>query len=98
MNTLRGVSHGMAFFLINKLFQLAVFSHKGSMSGTTQKTHKTEVMGKILVAGKRLNLGVRGPGEKPSWGETRSSVVPGVATLDRSPDQSPGVRPISPSH
>ena len=56
-----------------------------------------KVMGKILVAGKRLNLGVRGPGEKPSWGETRSSVVPGVATLDRSPDQSPGVRPISPS-
>ena len=26
-----------------------------------------------LVAGKRLNLGVRGPVEKPSWGETRSS-------------------------
>ena len=25
-------------------------------------------------------------------------MVPGVATLDRSPDQSPGVRPISPSH
>ena len=77
MNTLRGVWHGMAFFLINKLFQLAVFSHKGSMSGTTQKTHKTEVMGKILVAGKRLNLGVRGPGEKPSWGETRSSATGG---------------------
>ena len=30
-------------------------------------------MGKILVAGKCLNLGVRGPGEKPSWGEIRSS-------------------------
>ena len=30
-------------------------------------------MGKILVAGKRLNLGVRGPGEKSSWRETRSS-------------------------
>ena len=30
-------------------------------------------MGKILVAGKRLNLGVRGPGEKFSWRETRSS-------------------------
>ena len=30
-------------------------------------------MGKILVAGKRLKLGVRGPGEKPSWGEIRSS-------------------------
>ena len=37
------------------------------------RKHKTEVMGKILVAGKRLNLGVRGLGEKPSWGETRSS-------------------------
>ena len=24
----------------NKLFQLAVFLHKGSMPGTTQKTHK----------------------------------------------------------
>ena len=24
-------------------------------------------------------------------------MIPGVATLDRSPDQSPGVRPISPS-
>ena len=31
------------------------------------------VMSKILLAGKRLILGVRGPGEKPSWGETRSS-------------------------
>ena len=61
----------------------------------TENTQR--VMSKILLAGKRLNLGVRGPGEKPSWGETRSSVVPGVATLDRSPDQSPGVRPISPS-
>lgn len=30
-------------------------------------------MGKILVAGERVNLGVRGPGEKPSWEETRSS-------------------------
>ena len=34
-------------------------------------------MGKILVAGKRLNLGVRGPGEKPSWGETSSSGTAG---------------------
>ena len=30
-------------------------------------------MGKILVAGKRSNLGVGRPGEKPSWGGTRSS-------------------------
>ena len=41
------------------------------MPGTTKKTQK--VMGKILVAGKRLNQGVREPGERPSWGETRSS-------------------------
>ena len=37
-------------------------SHEGSTLYTKQKT-----------AGKRLNLGVRGPGEKASWGETRSS-------------------------
>ena len=37
------------------------------------RKHKTEVMGKILAAGKRLNLRVRGPGEKLSQGETRSS-------------------------
>ena len=48
-----------------------MLSHKGSMPSTTQNTQR--VMGKILVAGKRLNLGIRGPGEKPSWGETRSS-------------------------
>ena len=29
-------------------------------------------MDKIHVSGKRLKLGVRGPGEKPSWGETRA--------------------------
>ena len=34
---------------------------------------KHKVMGKILGAGKHLTLGVRGPGEKLSWGETRSS-------------------------
>ena len=47
------------------------------MLGTTQKRHKTEIMGKILVAGKHLNLEVRGLGEKPSWGETRSSATGG---------------------
>ena len=41
-------------------------------------------MGKILVAGERLNLGVRGPGEMPSW-ERQDQVALGVATLDRSP-------------
>ena len=60
----------------------------------TENTQR--VIGKILVVEKRLNLGIRGPGEKPSWGK-QDRVVPGVATLDRSPDQSPGVRPISPS-
>ena len=80
--------------LVNKLFQLAVVSQKGSLPGTTQKTQK--VMGKILVSGKPLNLGVRGLGEKLPWGR-QDRVVPGVATLDRSPDQSPVVRPISPT-
>ena len=56
---------------LNKLFQLAVFSHKCFMSVPHRK--HTRVIGKILVAGKHLNLGIRGPGEKPSWGETRSS-------------------------
>ena len=71
-------------------------SHKGSTLHTTQKTHK-KTNGKKLVAGKRLNLGVRGPERSPP-GEDKNRVVPGVATLDRSPDQSPGVRPISPNH
>ena len=45
------------------------------MPGTLYHTENKRSMGKILVAGKHLhvNLGVRGPGEKPSWGETRSS-------------------------
>ena len=53
-------------------------SNKGSTLYTTQKTHK-KPSGKILVAGMRLNIGVRGPGKKPSWRETRSSGT-GVAT------------------
>ena len=53
--------------VFNKLFQLAVVSHKGSMPDIHRK--HTKVMDKILVAGKSdLTLGVRGPGEKPSWG------------------------------
>ena len=52
--------------VFNKLFQLAVVSHKGSMPDIHRK--HTKVMDKILVAGKSdLTLGVRGPGEKPSW-------------------------------
>ena len=35
--------------------------------------HTRKLMGEKLGAGKRLNLRVRGPGEKPSWGETTSS-------------------------
>ena len=46
---------------------------------------------KILVAGKHLNLGVRGLEVKPG----KDSVVLGVPTLDRSRLQ--GVRFISPS-
>ena len=42
-------------------------SHKVSKLYITQKTDK-KLMGKIPVAGKRLNLGVEGPGEKPSRG------------------------------
>ena len=45
---------------------------KGTMLGYYTE-HTQKVMGKILVAGKRLNLGVRGPAEKSSLGETRSS-------------------------
>ena len=55
----------------------------------------TKVIGKILVAGKHLTIGVTGPGEKPSRGGGRQDwVIPGVATLDRSPDQSLGWGPI----
>ena len=60
----------------------------------TQK--RQNVMGTILVAVKHLNLGVRGPGEKPSWGGGQDQLVPGVATLDWSPDQSPGGETYNP--
>ena len=56
---------------LNKLFLLAVFCKRALRRVPHRKNTKGN--GKILVAGKRLNLGVRGPGEKPSWGETRSS-------------------------
>ena len=67
--------------VFNKLFQLAVVSHEGSMPDIHRK--HTKVMDKILVAGKSdLTLGVRGPGEKPSWGgKTRSSVFGGEANI-----------------
>ena len=44
-------------------------SHKDSTLFTTHK----KLVAKMLVAGKCSNLGVTGPGEKPSWDETRSS-------------------------
>ena len=49
-----------------------------------------KLMSKIWVVGKCTTLGVGGPGEELSWGDTRSgAVVPGIATLDRGPDQYP---------
>ena len=44
-------------------------SHKDSTLFTTHK----KLVAKMLVAGKCSNLGVTGPGEKPSRDETRSS-------------------------
>ena len=52
--------------VFNKLFQLAVVSYKGSIPDIHRK--HTKAMGKKLVAGKHLTLGVRGPGENPLWG------------------------------
>ena len=72
-------------------------SHKGSTLYITQKTHK-KLMGKIMVGGKRLNLGVRGPGEKPFWGETRSSGTGGSHPGHLISLRSPGAKPIIPSH
>ena len=54
-------------------------SYKGSMPDIHRK--HTKVMGKKLVAGKHLTLGVRGPGENPLWGETRSSGTRGEAHI-----------------
>ena len=65
------LTFGLILLLINKLFPLAVFLQK-AICRVPHREHK-KGNGKILVAGKRLNLGVRGPGEEPSWGETRSS-------------------------
>ena len=45
------------------------------IEGLTRGSHRkyTKGNGQLLVAGRHLILGVRGPGEKPSWGETWSS-------------------------
>ena len=48
-------------------------SHKDSTLFTTHK----KLVAKMLVAGKCSNLGVTGPGEKPSREETRSSGTDG---------------------
>ena len=75
----------------NELFQLAVVSHQSSMSDIHRK--HTKIMGKILVAGKHFNnsRGKLGPGEKPSWGETRSSGIrvshPGQESWSVSPGE-----------
>ena len=41
-------------------------------SNNINKKHNKRVMGKIWVGGKRTTLGVGGPEEELSWGETRS--------------------------
>ena len=51
------------YFLINS-FNWWMVLHCSSVLYTQWKTQK-KVMGKILVAGKHLNLGVSGPGETP---------------------------------
>ena len=61
--------------IINKLFQLAMVLHEALSRRHTEKYTKGD--GQLLVAGKRLTLGVRGPGEKPSWGGTKSSDIEG---------------------
>ena len=66
-----GVGWAEIKWAFNKHFPLAVFC-KRALCWVPHRKH-TKGNGKILVAGKHLNLGVRGPGEKPSWGETRSS-------------------------
>ena len=62
----------------------------------TQKTHKSNWQN----SGRREVLNYRGNGTRREalQGERQDCVILGVATLDRSPDQSPGVRPLFPSH
>ena len=77
------------YFLINSL-NWWMGLHCSSVLYTQWKTQK-KVMGKILVAGKHLNLG-----GKWTWRDAlhprgkQDRVVLGVATLDRSPAQSAG--------
>ena len=46
-------------------------SHCSSRQLYQTKKHHNKIMAMILVAGKHLNLGVRGQGEKPSSRETK---------------------------
>ena len=61
--------------------------------------HRKHTKGNGQNSGGREALKSRDKGTRrePLPGGRQDRVVPGVATLDRGPDQSPGVRPISPS-
>ena len=61
--------------------------------------HRKHTKGNGQNSGGREALKSRDKGTRREalLGGRQDRVVPGVATLDRSPDQSPGVRPISPS-
>ena len=64
-----------------------------------QVPHRKHTKGNAQNSGGRETLKSRGKGTRREalLGGRQDRVVPGVATLDRSPDQSSGVRPISPS-
>jgi len=53
-------------------------------SNDINERHNKRVMGKIWVAGKRTTLGVGGPGEELSWGETTSGGTGGSLPRQRS--------------
>ena len=64
-----------------------------------QVPHRKHTKSNGQNSGGREVLKSRGKGteRRPSW-RRQDQVVLGVATLDRGPDQSLGVRPICPSH
>ena len=68
--------------IFNKLFQLAVVSHKGSMPDIHRKNSK--VMGKILVEGKYLTLGGKGTRKEALLGGRQDRVVPRVRLMSSS--------------
>ena len=65
-----------------------------------QVPHRKHTKGNGKNSGGREALKSRSKGTRREaiLGGRQDRVVQGVATLDRSPDRSPGVRPISPSH